>query len=832
MGIRASSGLLALLAFASCSGGNGFPTTGPNGGNSSIAAIVVPSSATGRIAIQVRLVDPESELLSLQVEISSDGGASWRDATMTGSNLTGLASAPGGVDTTVFWDTTADLGLRNETSTLLRITPSAGSAVGAPGIVTVPAIDNLRTAAREVNSYFVQYGAVDTATVRTAEAHDLVILHLLSGNITPETVRDIQDGVDPDDPSDDVIVLGYISIGEDLRTVGKTDAELLLDSRFVGDGTGPRVDPRGPNADGQSLLNLDPLGLPSPAGTLYASWYLDDNSVDQDNLGDGKPDRNSLFGGCFVNAGDPKWYAVLDKMTLDGPDKVPGMQELLTTSFGRGFGCDGLFLDTVDTCAPNSFTDASSPNQSEFEWTAPGFRDFIARLRVDYPGKLILQNRGLFFFDSRFPHFKVTTRSSLDYVKFESFRLNSSTTEDFNSYFFPDNQYNVTPKLMAEAGRPDGFRVLSLGYAEGPSMNHDTLLGKSLAGFASLIEDITVTERESGFRHFLTDGLLTVANRFVLDYQDTTDAAPPTWTSTHNTNVFAFPTPPNAPTARVGIQEVVPGTGSLTVRWDVALDYNHVSYALYYQKTPFDFTADPNLTEATRVVLVPEVGEGYEDGTGVGRYPYEQTIEGLDLATTYYCCIRAFDGIGNEETNQTVIAAMTLPGLTTITIDGNFDDWSSVPVAHVDPADVPDSAGPDWLEIKIANDNQNLYIKYTSENAFNLDGSPTYGFSQTLVFIDADDDATTGYTHGPIGSELLVFGDGLYAQAGGIYNNGLLEGVVINPKTAITETELMIPLGRIYAANPGATRIRLLFRNDDATDLAPDSGTLSYWIIK
>jgi len=823
---------MAVLALAACSGGHGFPAIDPSRGNSSIAAILVPSGATGRIAIQVRLVDPESDVLSLHVEVSADGGTSWRDATMTGSTLTGLASAPSGVDTTIYWDTIADLGIRNQSATLLRITPMAGTEVGTPGIVTVPAIDNLRAAAAGVESYLVHYGTFDAETIRLAETYDLVVVHVLAGNLQPETVREIQDGVDPDDPGDDVIVLGYISVGEDLRTVNKTDAEMLLDSRFVGDGTGPRVDPRGPNADGQSLLNIDPLGLPSPAGTKYASWYLDDNSVDQNNVGDGKPDRNQLFGGCFVNAGDPKWYDALDKMTLDGPDGVPGMRELLTTSYGRGYGCDGLFLDTIDTCAPNSFTDQSSPNQSEFEWTAPGFKSFIERLRSNYAGKLIMQNRGLFFFDPRHPHYKVTTRAAVDFVKFESFRLNSSSSEDYNAYFYPDNRFNIAPKLMAEAGRADGFRVLSLGYAEGPSIDRDTLVGKSQVGLSTLNEDIVVAQRETGFRHYLADAGLTLANRFVLDYQDTTDASPPAWTSTYNTNVFAFPTPPNAPTPRVGIQAVVPGTGSLTVRWDVALDYNGVGYALYYQKTPFDFSTDPNLTAATRVVLEPRVGAGYEDGVGPNRYPYEQTIEGLEKGTTYYCCIRAFDGVGNEDTNQAVLAATTLPGLTTITIDGDFSDWASVPMAHEDAADVVDSAGPDWLEIKIANDLQYLYLEYTSDNAFNLDGSPTYTYSRTLVFIDADDDATSGYKYGAIGSELLMFGNGLYAQSSGVFNAGFLETVQVDPVTSVTATEVRIPLGRIYAVKPGATRIRLLFLNDEVTDLAPDSGTISYWLVK
>ena len=108
-------------------------------------------------------------------------------------------------------------------------------------------------------------------------------------------------------------------------------------------------------------------------------------------------------------------------------------------------------------------------NETKFEWTAPGFGAFIRRLRGAYPDKLILQNRGLFFFNPRNEPVQVhpARRPRLR----RSSRATGSTptrptTPD--PYFYPDNRFNFAPKLMAEANRPDGFRVLSLGYAEGP----------------------------------------------------------------------------------------------------------------------------------------------------------------------------------------------------------------------------------------------------------------------------------------------------------------------------------------------------------------------------
>jgi len=51
-------------------------------------------------------------------------------------------------------------------------------------------------------------------------------------------VASIQAGVNPSDPADDVIVLGYISVGEDLRSVGLTPEQMRNDPRFIGNGQG------------------------------------------------------------------------------------------------------------------------------------------------------------------------------------------------------------------------------------------------------------------------------------------------------------------------------------------------------------------------------------------------------------------------------------------------------------------------------------------------------------------------------------------------------------------------------------------------------------------
>ncbi len=504
-----------------------------------------------------------------------------------------------------------------------------------------------------VDAYVIHYGPISDAEIETARTFPLVIVHPTAGRMTRDQIARLQRGVDPGNPADDVVVLGYISVGEDLRTVGLSDEDMAQDPRFVGDGSGPRVDPRGPAADGGSLEDVDPRGASSSGGSGYASWYLDDNSVDLDGRGDGRPDRNGKFGGCFVNAGDPAWFAALERMTMDEPRGQAGLRELLTLDVGRGLGCDGVFLDTIDTAAPNSFTGPSSTNPSEFEWTAGGFRDFIRRLREAYPGKKILQNRGLFFFDPRHPHYRVTTRPYVDYVLFESFRLNSNTYETYNPVHYADNRHNVAPKLMAEANRPEGFQVLSLGYAAGPGIDAATLTGGSTAGLDELLEDAHVTQDLFGFRHNLVGEHIRIST-FVRDRAPVDDRAAPVWSSVFNVNrsggLAAAPTP------RVGLQELVPLPGGrLLLRWDVALDAHPVRYVAYVG-------ADAaSIIGARRVELRPDPGDGYGQADLASVYPYQAVVDGLPPGEPAFVVVRAVDALGHEDANTVVRSAVPLP---------------------------------------------------------------------------------------------------------------------------------------------------------------------------
>jgi hypothetical protein len=538
-------------------------------------------------------------------------------------------------------------------------TPAASSDAGALITNDPNAGLDVRTLTAKAGSYAITYGTLDSSTIETLKTYPLVIVHPYNGDITRSQVFSIKQGSNPDISSDNVVVLCYVSVGEDTRTYGLSDADMLADPRFRGDGSGPSTDPR-PAGTRSLVLGADKIkGVPTNGG--YASYYLNDNAL-RCNDPAGKPDQNPDFKTRFVNAGDPVWYSVVNSMTFNNASHTPpGLKEMLTTGYGRGLGCDGVFLDTIDTAAPNAYTSCSQTVHTSSEWTAQGFSEFIQRLRSNYPDKVILQNRGLFYFDPRQPHFEVFKRGVIDLGFFESYYLDNNSSSVISPYF-DDNRYNVVPKIMAEANRPDGFKVLSLGYANGftapkPGIDIQTLLlGASGSGYATLMDDVRFAQ-EVGFTPYITSASVDFLNSFVKNNASFSDTTPPQWSSVYNASSAPQLLPP---VPRVGIQKAEKSaSGSVTVSWDVALDMNRVSYVLYYQTTPLPF----DVTRATRVLITPSPGAGYDsvwssaDQALVlrGVYPYQQTIFGLQPGVPCHFVIRAVDSLGNEDSNQVVL---------------------------------------------------------------------------------------------------------------------------------------------------------------------------------
>jgi len=627
-----------------------------------IVRIQPPPQAVGDITLWIYHQDEEQDTVQFQIDFSNDSGETWQAAT-SAQAVDGYVAAASSGETKVQWQSLSDIGFHGLQTALLRVTPLDAQA-GEPVTVTLANIDNLQEALRRVEHYTIYYESLNEQIITHLENYQLVVLHP-EFSLTAEQVADVKDGKDPDDPADDVIALCYISVGEDARTVHLSDEQMFDDPRFTASASqfsGPRVDPRGETAYAEraSLSGIDPLGLPSPGGTEYASWYLDDVSLASGDP-DGLPDRNTSYGGAYVNVGDPAWYDVLNKMSSQNGEPA-GIQQILAPANAQGLGCDGVFLDTIDVAQPNSFGESS-----KYEWVAPGIKTFLGKLGSDYPRALIAQNRGLFFFSPDYPHYQFNTREKIDLLLFESFRLDSSATQNYLETNYCINKRYFAPKIMAEAVRPDGFKVFSLGYAEGPENLAtgesllDTLLGESQFGFQQLLKDANEAQALFGFRHSISDANVSALNNFVKKYSPLNDNRPPRWSSTYNDipcgqgeNSYLMPTP------RIGVQQVIRSANSALLRWDVALDMNPVTYVAYYQDRPFDFTGTTPLGNANRVKLVPELGQTYQQGTGGNAYPFETTIHGLDDRLPYYFLIRAVDNSDSayEDDNQVVLMAM------------------------------------------------------------------------------------------------------------------------------------------------------------------------------
>ncbi|WP_281883540.1 hypothetical protein [Paenibacillus sp. YYML68] len=592
-----------------------------------------------------------------KLEYQLDGEAVYRPATLVNQDQQGstytVNRGAGASRYRLVWDKKADqVPLLAKVNLRLTVTPSEkGASVSA-------VMNNLQPETREAlrvktDAYLIHYGKWTEELLRIAKEHyKLVILDTRSG-ITPEQIAQLRSGKDRSDAADDVLVLAYVSVGEDLRTVGMTPEQMKMDARFVLDGTGPSVDPRkgAPFPNGAPLTGQIPLaGKPTNGG--FAPFYLNDNYVTNGFGAAGVPDFNTNFKAAFVNPGHPQWFEALQAMTLDH-DKVSGIRELLTYEHGRGFGCDGLFMDTLDTAAPNSFTDASSANQGEFEWVAGGTRKLVSSIREAYPQSLLLANRGLFFYHPDLETYRHTLRGLIDYVLYESFRLDSSAAHDYSETIFADNKYNYAQKVLAEADRPDGFRVLSLGYAEGPD---GVLLRKALHGEAggkphTLLDDLNEVSA-LGMVHYLSNGAVSDVNTFTLDHRPSIGEAPK-WGSTE-TPLFAQPY--RAP--REGLQRVERRGKDVYVQWDVAhAPSRPVRYTLYVKEgATFDMTRSLAEQSVKTQQLEPTMPQAYVGaGERTQRFPYEAKVEGLVSGRTYYMVLRASSASGQSDSNERVV---------------------------------------------------------------------------------------------------------------------------------------------------------------------------------
>jgi endo-alpha-1,4-polygalactosaminidase (GH114 family) len=635
--------------------------------------------------------------------------------------------------------------------------------------------------------YLIYYGNWNSGMVNYARTnYHLVIIHPAS-NITSNDVATIKRGKDNiAGTTDDVVVLAYLSIGEDDRA----------GAPFVGDKMGPRVDPRASDSDPLSEVT-NALGLPSAGGTNYASYYLNGQANQT-----GIPDEDSAYGSYYVNAGAPAWWNVLQTMAK-ATNGQSGLQEILSTDYGNALNCDGVFLDTVDTAAPDTWG-------TPYEWTSPGMQGLIERIHTNYPSKLLIPNRGLFYFDPNLKTYPYNIRPYVDMVMFESYYSDSSTNDV--SLSFPDNKYDFAPKLNAEAGRPDGFNIFVVDYDHTPPqtaavVNQDYVECMAIQGWPLYRTNPDLDEALN------TNSAAWLAANV--------DDQPPVWDSTAAQGA----TPP---TPRVGVQEVTATNGTATISWDVAHDQTGpVCYNIYY--SPGGTVDFATATEIPQVAPGIPANYNYPTGTGPGIYPYCYTVTGLQTNATYAFAVHAEDSCSppHEDTNEvsiTVVAGSNpLTTYRTITVDGSFSDWTGVPWAY---QGTPDGNPVNYLQVQFANDTNYLYCHVKLASPYAL-----FSDYYSHLFFDTDMNAQTGYpvTGALFGSEMMIESGYGYDQRDGSFNAGSVSGLgwAIAPTVSTNEFEFQVSLSTLYPDGTkvfGTNAMRLLLQDDRGPETAVETG--------
>lgn len=110
----------------------------------SVTAVTPPMMASGDVSLTYLLQDPESDLSSITVELSTDSGISFPVTATDGVGGDGrmmLSTLPGGVTHTYVWDSVANLGTTLVSTIQIRITPMDGQA-GTPGSSMTFSVDN------------------------------------------------------------------------------------------------------------------------------------------------------------------------------------------------------------------------------------------------------------------------------------------------------------------------------------------------------------------------------------------------------------------------------------------------------------------------------------------------------------------------------------------------------------------------------------------------------------------------------------------------------------------------------------------------------------------
>lgn len=153
-----------------------------------------------------------------------------------------------------------------------------------------------------------------------------------------------------------------------------------------------------------------------------------------------------------------------------------------------------------------------------------------------------------------------------------------------------------------------------------------------------------------------------------------------------------------------------------------------------------------------------------------------------------------------------------------IKIDGFFDDWTSITNTYVDSEF--DSQSTELMNFSVSNDNEYLFLRIKLGDEIDLT-EPFINPAQLFVYIDADNNNSTGYTINNIGSEYGInfFGKFIFDDSNinfvdtlSFYELGVI------PLPTITSDEFEIAINRDLFSDTIAISIKESIGNDKMPD--------------
>lgn len=103
-----------------------------------------------------------------------------------------------------------------------------------------------------------------------------------------------------------------------------------------------------------------------------------------------------------------------------------------------------------------------------------------------------------------------------------------------------------------------------------------------------------------------------------------------------------------------------------------------------------------------------------------------------------------------------------------LTLDGNGNDWAAIRSFEVDPNESTESVDRiDWNSLSMAHDTQFVHILYRSHNNLSSTEEPiSYLPWGWQVYLDTDQDSSTGYQTGNIGADYIIEGQAIHRYTG------------------------------------------------------------------